>query len=104
MDDRQAVPGLLSDADVLSATLRASCGSPSGLREASSRDKLRLPSFRKVRIRRMNFFFSGNCSFDDILVKIVNRHARINDHRLGRDPRRTPGEKKDSGIGRLLGG
>ncbi len=37
--DRQAVHGLLSVADVLSATLRALCGSPAGLRDASSIDK-----------------------------------------------------------------
>jgi len=40
--DRQAVPGLLSGADVLSAPLWALCGSPAGLREASISDALRL--------------------------------------------------------------
>ncbi len=42
--DSQAVPGLPSGADVLSARLWALCGIPSGLREASSRDALRLPA------------------------------------------------------------
>jgi len=46
MANRQAVPGLLSGADVLSARLRALCGIPSGLREASPRDALRLPRYR----------------------------------------------------------
>jgi len=43
---RQAVPGLLSGADVLSAPLWALRGIPSGLREASSRDALCLPRYR----------------------------------------------------------
>ncbi len=43
--DRQAIPGLLSGADVLSAPLWALFGFPPGLREASSRDALCLPRY-----------------------------------------------------------
>ncbi len=43
--DRQAIHGLLPVADVLSATLRAVCGIPAGLRDASGSDDLRLPLF-----------------------------------------------------------
>jgi hypothetical protein len=46
--DRQAVHGLPSGADVLSAPLRALCGYPAGLRDASGNNERRLSRYKEV--------------------------------------------------------
>ncbi len=79
----EAVPSLLSGADVLSTPLWALCGIPSGLREASFRDALCLPRYRyryvlSIRKNPKNFgygFFTASL-FVKKTIRTYNKKIR----------------------------